>query len=608
MLALWNLIFFSIILDLLFINSSLCQQVYDKGNCTTWSQELGASYICNSNNDTCETFIVYRAQVNYNSLYSISSLFNLSVKHLLYFNTINESDSNSLASGREVIIPITCSCLDGFSNAVFRYNSSNDSNSFAELSCGIYEGLAKTQSLAEVTSGLESIINVPVRCACPNDNQKINGVKFLSTYPIMSKDNTQIMAQKFGISAEMIWNANKLQPFDTIFPLTTLLIPTMSIPTVKFEFGGSPNIPREAIPVRITTSSVKLDLYVILGVSVLAIASLISGFCICVNIRRKYHPRSFRHLSAISSKGSFGFSPDFLEGVSKLKRSLKIFSQEELEMATENFNQALVIGTAVYLGSIDTSFVAIERMHSDEAARHIINILTRINHLNVVKLKGCSYESAMSYIVYEFAEKGSLRDCLSNSKLLTWKRRMQIAGDVAEALHYIHYSTKPAYVHLNINSRNVLVMGDWRGKITGFRLAKSIICNEKIDNMNWKEPVIVGRKEYFAPEYIAHRQASTKTDVYAFGVVLIEILSGKDVLENAKLLKDSVNCLVDMLIEDSRECLDKKMKEFMDPMLEGKYMLSEAVSMTILAKACIEKDPSKRPTMNDVLKTLSRIV
>ncbi|KAJ4712438.1 Protein kinase domain [Melia azedarach] len=531
---------------------------------------------------------------------------------------MTEADSTSLALGREIIIPISCSCTGQFSKAIVKYNFST-SGSFAGVACGAFEGLVKAQSLVDENTDFEGnvLIKVPIRCACPNEDDRSNDVNYLVTYPVIEDDNTDLIARKFGIQEEMIWKANGLQSFDSIFPKTTVLMPTKDVPVVDWDIetrSDDPALsPRGVIPLTKvvssteTTVSLKPQVLLALGV-VVAVVLIIVASCVCISIRRKYRPRSFRPLTPRNSVSS-NLSPDFLDGVSKLKHSLISFSLEELRIATEDFNESTVIGTAVYRGRIGSLYVAIERMNSVEAARHVICILTKMNHLNVVRLEGCCYGST-PYLVFEFAQNGSLRECLTSapiSRQLTWAKRLQIAFDLAVAIHYIHYCTKPAYVHRNINSRNVLITKDWRAKISGFRLAKSVIFNEEKEQTNWNESVVVGRKGYLAPEYLSDGLASLKVDVFAYGVILLELLSSKEATMEGKLLKDSVNFLVDAGFESSSGSLNK-LKEFLDPALEGDYPIGDAMCLTILAKACIEEDPHNRPTMNDVLKALSRIV
>ncbi|KAL5817305.1 hypothetical protein ACOSQ3_025683 [Xanthoceras sorbifolium] len=148
---------------------------------------------------------------------------------------------------------------------------------------------------------------------------------------------------------------------------------------------------------------------------------------------------------------------------------------------------------------------------------------------------------------------------------------------------------------------------DWRVKISGFRLAKPVICKEENERMNWNESVVVGSKGYLAPEYLTDGLASLTVDVFAYGIVLLELLSGREVIMEGKLLKDYVNFLVDCGLEGSSGCLDK-LNKFWNPALEGDCPLGDAICLTLLAKACTEEDPFYRPTMNDVLKAISRMV
>ncbi|KAK2663632.1 hypothetical protein Ddye_002206 [Dipteronia dyeriana] len=606
---------------IVFIKPVHSQQSYDRFNCSTESEGPGSNYLCTT--QRCDAYIVYRAQKNFQTLYSIAPLFNLTSQNLLVINNMTEADSSNIIVGQEIIIPISCSCPDRFSQAIVMYNLSS-SDSFAAVACGVFEGLVKTQSLVEENPGSEGdnpdalMIKVPIRCACPNENDTSNGVKFLVTYPVIKNDNIDIIARKFGLPEIKVLEANRIESSPTIFPQTIVLIPLNHTPVVNWDIENPALSPRGVIPLAKVTSgetTSKPLVFLVPGV-VLAVVCMIVACCVFVCIQRKNHPRRFQPLSArsplspnLSPSLSPKLSPDFLDGMSKLKHSLINYSLEELRIATENFNEASVIGTAMYRGSIGGSYVAIEQINSEHAARHIIDILTKINHLNVQRLKGCCHRKR-PYLVFEFAENGSLRDCLSNdtmSRQLTWEKRMQIAFDLAVAIHYIHYCTKPAYVHRNINSRNVLITVDWRAKISGFRLAKPVVCKEENEKISWNESVVVGTKGYLAPEYLTGGLATLKVDVFAYGIVLLELLSGREVTMEGKLLKNSVDFLLDCGLEGSSGCLDK-LNKFWDPALQGDDCpIGDAICLTLLAKACTEEDPHQRPTMNDVLRAISRM-
>ncbi|KAF6136756.1 hypothetical protein GIB67_020078 [Kingdonia uniflora] len=400
-------------------------------------------------------------------------------------------------------------------------------------------------------------------------------MKYLVTYPIAESDNSTFIARKFGVSEVDLLAVNNLEIFPTIYPQTTLLIPTKGIPVLKFETTTliSLTSSRPVIPLKklgSNKSSKRRNSFIVLGVGVfIALSFLVVAIGLTLSVRKQWYPRNFQPLSARSSKLS-SFSPDILDGMSKLKHSLLNFSLEELRLATANFSEDSLVCGSVYHGTVGESNFAIEEM-----------------------------------------ELGSLRGILSNEKLatkLTWAKRMQIAFNFTVGLHYIHYCTSPSYVHRNINSKNVLITMDWRAKISGFKLAKPFTCTEEeVEKNSWYESVIVGRNGYLAPEYLYHGLGSPKVDIYTFRVVLLELMSAKEAVMEGCMLKECVGFLADGGIEGSSGCLEK-LKGLRDPSLDRDYLLGYALCLALLAKGCVKEDPQHRPNMNDVLKALSRIV
>lgn len=156
----------------------------------------------------------------------------------------------------------------------------------------------------------------------------------------------------------------------------------------------------------------------------------------------------------------------------------------------------------------------------------------------------------------------------------------------------------------------MFITTDWRAKISGFGMAKPLPqnSNERDDSETnkWKDTIMVGRRGYLAPEYGYCGLASPKVDVFALGIVLLGIISGRKAVGSGCMLKDSVGFLVGGL-EGSSSCLEK-MRGFVDPCLEGDYPLGDPLCLALLAKSCVEEDPLHRPNMNGVLKALSRMV
>jgi serine/threonine protein kinase len=216
--------------------------------------------------------------------------------------------------------------------------------------------------------------------------------------------------------------------------------------------------------------------------------------------------------------------------------------------------------------------------------------LLQVNHSSLVKLEGYCINSATGdcYLVYEYVENGSLNLCLLDrrrSRLLDWRTRLGIALDLARGLQYIHQHTWPSVVHKDIKSSNVLLDARMRAKIANFGLAKT--------GHNTVTTHIVGTQGYIAPEYLADGIVTTKMDVFAYGVVLLELLSGREATSDGG----------ELLLSHAEERLDW----WMDPVLAEQSCPPGSVATVLsLARACLQRDPSKRPSMADVAYILSR--
>lgn len=224
-----------------------------------------------------------------------------------------------------------------------------------------------------------------------------------------------------------------------------------------------------------------------------------------------------------------------------------------------------------------------------------------MNHGNLVKLEGFCIdpEEGNCFLVYEYVKNGSLHSWLhrnGNGTKLDWKTRLQIAVDVASGLQYIHEHTRPSVVHKDIKTSNILLDSKMRAKIANFGLAKSG-CNAMTTN-------IVGTQGYLAPEYLADGFVTTKIDVFAFGVVLLELVSGKEAIdEQGKALWMQLNKVFDGM-EDGRE---ERLKAWMDrALLDHSCSVEGVMNVMAVAKACLQRDPSRRPSMVDIVYMLCK--
>ncbi|XP_027154876.1 protein LYK5-like [Coffea eugenioides] len=188
-------------------------------------------------------------------------------------------------------------------------------------------------------------------------------------------------------------------------------------------------------------------------------------------------------------------------------------------------------------------------------------------------------------------------------KCLDWKQRLQIGLDVAMGLNYLHSYTSPPHVHKNLKSSNVLVDADFRAKISNFGPARSA------DGQGGQFALtrhIIGTKGYMAPEYLENGLVSTMLDVYSFGVLLLEIFIGKEVA----VLYEAVNVnLAEILspVLDEKDGIEN-LSQIMDSSLEGNYPSELAILLIRLIASCLKKHPSARPTMHEIVQTLSTSV
>ncbi|KAJ0971542.1 hypothetical protein J5N97_019501 [Dioscorea zingiberensis] len=211
-----------------------------------------------------------------------------------------------------------------------------------------------------------------------------------------------------------------------------------------------------------------------------------------------------------------------------------IFSLEELEEATANFDETRKIGSGgygcVYFGMLGKQEVAVKKMKSNKSKEFFaeLKILCKVHHINVVELIGYTSGDDHLYLVYEYVQNGSLSEHLHDPLLhghqaLSWNARAQIALDAARGIEYIHDHTKARYVHRDIKTSNILLDNGLRAKIADFGLAKLV---ERTGEDDCFATRLVGTPGYLPPESVCELQMTTKTDVFAFGVVLAELITG----------------------------------------------------------------------------------
>nr|XP_034599967.1 wall-associated receptor kinase 1-like [Setaria viridis] len=290
-----------------------------------------------------------------------------------------------------------------------------------------------------------------------------------------------------------------------------------------------------------------------------------------------------------------------------------IITLEELEKATNNFDKAHVIGGGghgiVFKGILDLHVVAIKKSkivvqrEIDEFINEVA-VLSQVNHRNVVKLLGCCLETEVPLLVYEFISNGTLYHHLyvEGPISLPWDDRMRIAMEVARALSYLHSATSMPIFHRDIKSSNILLDENLVAKVSDFG-ASRYISIDKSWRMNHVVTTMRGTIGYLAPEWISGTAITSKVDVYSYGMVLLEIISGSRNSTKQSTL-DGVVHEAYFPVQVARSLLDGDIASLVDANLLGEANLEEVERLCKVACWCIQDVELDRPTMSEVVQFL----
>ncbi|KAG1330976.1 putative Chitin elicitor receptor kinase 1 [Cocos nucifera] len=349
----------------------------------------------------------------------------------------------------------------------------------------------------------------------------------------------------------------------------------------------------------------------IAGISIAVIVLLALSICLYVGVYRRRKAKKAALLPS-QSEASVGNSPTdsprtgtHLAGIT-VDKSVE-FSYEELAKATNDFSMANKIGEggfgAVYYAELKGEKVAIKKMDMQATQEFLaeLKVLTHVHHLNLVRLIGYCIEGSL-FLVYEFIENGNLSQHLRGSgrEPLPWAARVQIALDSARGLEYIHEHTVPVYIHRDIKSANILIDKNFHAKVADFGLTK--LTEFGSTSLPTR---LVGTFGYMPPEYAQYGDVSSKVDVYAFGVVLYELISAKEAIVKTNEFVTESKGLV-ALFEGALNQPDPKedLRKLIDPRLGESYPIDSVLKMAQLAKACTQENPQLRPSMRSIVVAL----
>ncbi|KAA8546332.1 hypothetical protein F0562_002929 [Nyssa sinensis] len=289
-------------------------------------------------------------------------------------------------------------------------------------------------------------------------------------------------------------------------------------------------------------------------------------------------------------------------------QTTKIFREEELKKATNNFNDMLVVGEGgfgtVYKGTLaDNKIVAIKKsklVDPSQIEQFVteVKILSQIKHPNVVKLLGCCLETPVPLLVYEFITNKTLFHHLHDEgrvSSIPWELRLRIATETADALAHMHSTTQ--IIHRDIKSANILLNDDYTAKVSDFGISKLVPSGK-----THLTTLVQGTYGYIDPEYFESGNLTEKSDVYSFGVILVELLTGQQVLSSERTEKNRslARYFTSSLEEDCFfHILEDRVKR------EGNAKQLNGVAE--IAKKCLKMKGRKRPTMEEVKQELEAL-
>ncbi|CAL5063457.1 unnamed protein product [Urochloa decumbens] len=536
----------------------------------------------------------------------IASLFNLpDYTTLLPYNP-NITDPNYIVTGVRVSVPFRCSCLalpadsaSTFLAGSFPYNLSSDQSyggvaaEFANLTTAAW--LEATNRLPSDKSPASGTINATVNCSCGDKRVSPRYGLFL-TYPLWEGETLSSAAEQYGFSspAQMDLLRRYNPGMDGVSGKGIVFIP------VKDTDGSYRPLESGSVLFRNTLAG-----GAVAGIVVACISMLIVGIWLVVIYYRRQKTRKAKSLPCPEDSVQLGsFSHD--EGI-KVDRSIQ-FSYEELCNATHNFSMEHKIGQggfgSVYYAELRGEKAAIKKMDTEATQEFLaeLKVLTHVHHLNLVRLIGYCVESCL-FLVYEFIENGNLSQHLHGTgyEPLSWTSRVRIALDAARGLEYIHEHTVPVYVHRDIKSANILIDKDFRAKVADFGLTKLAEIGTASQSLPTR---VVGTFGYMPPEYARYGEVSPKVDVYAFGIVLYELISAKEAIVRSTELTHAKGLAY--LFEETLSMPEPQeaLQELIDPRLGGDYPIDSVLKIASLAKSCTHQEPGMRPTMRSVVVAL----
>ncbi|CAN4079561.1 unnamed protein product [Withania somnifera] len=313
------------------------------------------------------------------------------------------------------------------------------------------------------------------------------------------------------------------------------------------------------------------------------------------------------YLAATGSQSNFIYSPEH----GGIGNSRSWFTHEELSEATNGFSSDSILGEGgfgcVYKGVLsDGREVAVKQLKSgsgqgEREFRAEVEIISRVHHRHLVSLVGYCISEQQRLLVYDYVPNDTLEYHLHGKgrPTMDWATRVKVAAGAARGLAYLHEDCHPRIIHRDIKSSNILLDINFEARVADFGLAR--LAGDA--NNTHVTTRVMGTFGYLAPEYASSGKLTEKSDVYSYGVVLLELITGRKPVDQSQPLGD------ESLVEWARPLLAQALEtenfeDIVDPRLENNFVAGEMFRMSEAAAACVRHSGSKRPRMSQVVRAL----
>ncbi|XP_019166622.1 PREDICTED: lysM domain receptor-like kinase 3 [Ipomoea nil] len=567
-------------------------------------------FSCSNLNNTCSSILYQHNGLQVDEIANLYSVKKSQIKTISYHNNVNGEREDEL-----VTVPCTCKDVNGtqayFYETVYQLE---ENDSFENVSIGKFSGQIWKVGGEEASYKAGKNVTMNLLCGCVEKETQT-----VVTYTVQPKDTLS------SISALLTAQISEIEGLNPYLKATPNIIDIGWLIYVPLELNGIPQ-PNPVGEVhkahhRWTIIAVIVSVVALLSMCTLGIILLGRNRCRRNIEGQQQEPKLATSKGIITSSASNKqyFYTDTTGDVAVFESERPVvYSLEEIAAATADFDETRKIGSGgygcVYYGMLGKQEVAIKKMRSNKSKEFIaeLKVLCKIHHINVVELLGYATGDDHLCLVYEYIRNGSLSDHLHDPLLkgrqpLCWTARVQIALDAGRGIEYIHDLTKHQYVHRDIKPSNILLDQGLRAKVADFGLAR-LVDRTNEDDDDWIATRLVGTPGYLPPESVKELQITTKTDVFAFGVVLAELITGRRALYRNNKDPNKTKSLISLMQETFQdEDPESALESITDLTLKGSCPTEDVFKMAEIAEWCLSEEAVNRPEMREVVVALSQI-